>query len=316
MTQSVESGIRNQESGKHICSILNSRFLIPASQTFCFILSLSLYLLPLPSHAQDAQPRMEPPDKQWVVYYRDALPSTAFEDYDIIVFDRDTHPSVRNLTAKGKTVLGYLSAGEAEQYRADFAQVQATHALMEENPNWPGHYVVDVRNPEWTRYLIEDVIPVILQRGFHGIFVDTLDSVEDLEVQNPEKYKGMIDASARMIKAIRHHYPTIKIMINRGFRVMPQIAQDVDYFLAEGILVNYDFEGGNHTLFPDAIYEEYVQKMLAFKEAASHLQLVTLDYWDMEDTETVREIYRRHRVNGFLPYVTTIELDRVDAEPK
>ncbi len=265
--------------------------------------------------AQAATKRAGLKDKNWIVYYSNTHKSSEFSDYDVIVFDRDKHPPIQNLKAAGKTLLGYVSAGEAEKYRPDYKTIQDKNLLMEENPHWPGHFSVDVRNPEWTRYLVEDVIPSIIQRGFHGIFVDTLDSVEDLEVQQPQKYKGMIKASANMIKTIRHHYPDLKIMINRGFEIMPYIAQDVDYLLLEGVMVNYDFEGGNHKLFPDHIYQEYVQKVKALKIKAPHLKVMALDYWHMDDTNMIKTIYKRHRQNGFLPYVTTIELDRLDKEP-
>ncbi len=267
------------------------------------------------AHAAAEESRIVAPDKQWIVYYANEAKAREFNSYDIIVFDRDKHPSLQDLKGRNRVILGYVSAGEIETYRTDFEQVKQANALLEENPNWPGHFAVDVRNPEWTRYIIEDVIPSILQKGFKGIFLDTLDSVEAMELQQPEKYAGMIEASANMIKMIRQHYPNIKIMVNRGFHVMPQVVHEVDYVLAEGILVNYDFDDGEHTLFPDHVYEEYAAKMLALKQKAPHLQLLALDYWHMDDTEMVKTIYEKHEANGFLPYVTTIELNQVDPRP-
>jgi polysaccharide biosynthesis protein PelA len=266
--------------------------------------------------AQENEMGIESPQKRWVVYYADEHPATVFNEYDIIVFDRVAHPPLQPLHAGHKVILGYISGGEIEQVRDDFEQVKAANVLLKENPHWPGAFAVDVRHPEWTRYLIEDVIPDVLQHGFQGIFIDTLDSVEDLEVNDPVKYAGMIQAAATMVSTIRQHYPDIKIMVNRGFRVMPLIAKDVDYVLAEGILVNYDFEKGNHSLFPDEIYQEYVNKMRQLKKEAPHLQLFTLDYWNMDDEKTVKEIYAKQHANGFFPYVTTIDLDNIHAEPK
>jgi polysaccharide biosynthesis protein PelA len=266
--------------------------------------------------AQDNQPRITSPNMHWVVYYGSALPSSHFDRYDLIVFDRDQHPPMQNLKAKGKTLLGYVSVGEAEKYRPDYEMVRATHALLEENPNWPGHFAVDVRNSAWTKYLVEIVIPQVIKSGFDGIFVDTLDSVVELEAQDPVKYKGMTQAAANVIRTIHLNYPNLKIMINRGFDVMPMIAQDVNYVLAEAVLANYDFKTKKHSLFPDAVYQEYVDKMYALRQAAPHLRFVTLDYWNMQDVKGVKEIYRRHRENGFIPYVSTIELDAVHMEPQ
>ncbi len=278
---------------------------------------LTAMLLGSPGHAQaQEQPRITPPDTRWVVYYGEALPSSDFDDYDIIVFDRDKHPPVQNLKAKGKILLGYVSVGEAEKYRPDYEDIRATHALLEENPNWKGHYAVDVRRPEWTQYLIQEVIPQVIRQGFHGIFIDTLDSAEDLEAKNPKKYAGMIKAAAEVVRTIRLNYPDLRIMVNRGFAVMPAIAGDVDYLLAESVLANYDFKKKKASFFPDTVYQEYVDKMQALKREAPQLRLVTLDYWDMKDVGGVKKIYARQKANGFMPYVTTIGLDRVDPEPK
>ena len=56
--------------------------------------------------------------ERWVVYYTDKLPASAFEQYDLIAFDSDSHPPIADLKAKGKTLLGYISFGEAEDYRS------------------------------------------------------------------------------------------------------------------------------------------------------------------------------------------------------
>lgn len=42
---------------------------------------------------------------------------------------------------------------------------------------------------------------------------------------------------------------------------------------------------------------------------------MTLDYWNPADTAGLRRIYRAQRANGFLPYVATVELDRLVPEP-
>ena len=282
------------------------------SSLFCITLA---GLQSMAAYAQGDQ-RADPPGDKWIAYYADTHQPVDFKPYDILVFDRERHPSLQNLKAQRKTILGYMSVGEAEKDRYDYEQVKATNSLLKENPNWPGVFSVDVRKAEWTRHLIEDVIPKIIQSGFDGVFIDTLDSVEQLETENPKKYQGMVDASVRMIKTIRMHYPELKIMINRGFKTMPHIADSVDYLLAESILVNYDFENGDHKLFSDDVYQNYIAQIEEIKKHAPHLYIMTLDYWNMDDTETVKTIYERQRQQGFAPYVSTIELNNIFEEPQ
>jgi len=252
---------------------------------------------------------------RWIVYYDDEKPAEAFIDYDIIAFDRDYHPSLRELQNQGKTLLGYISFGEAEAYREDFATIQQLGVLLEENPMWPGHYIVDIRDPAWTKYVIEEVMPDVIQSGFDGIIVDTLDSIEALEARHPERYAGMVDGAVKMVKAVRTHYPNITIMINRGFDTLPRIAGDIDYVLAESIMVKHLPDDETYTLFPDAIYQDYVDQLDALQKQAPHLEVVTVDYWDPTDHKGIRHIYDTQRAQGFIPYVTTIGLDRVHQEP-
>ncbi|TAE34174.1 MAG: hypothetical protein EAY65_03535 [Alphaproteobacteria bacterium] len=265
---------------------------------------------------QSSKPRENVNPKRFIVYYGAEAKEEQFYPYDIIVFDRDKHPSLQKLRRKNKVLLGYISGGELEQYRDNFEQLKTKFDILGTNETWKDHMIVDVRDPEWTRHLIEDIIPPIVKQGFNGIFIDTLDSVTHYETIDPKRYKGMIQATATMIKTIHYHYPELKIMINRGFDVLPFIANDIHYVLAESTLVQYDFTNHTTKLMDDAIYQHYVQRMFDLKKQAPHLEMTTLDYWKMDDTAMVQELYRRHEANGFMPYVTTIELNRVDNRPQ
>lgn len=254
-------------------------------------------------------------ERKWIAYYANKEESTAFKDYDIIIFDRDKHPSLKNLQSRGAVIFGYASLAEAEKERADYDQVKEFMLTQEENPQWKGHYAIDVRNPQWAKYMIENIIPDIIEQGFDGVFLDTLDRAEDLERKNPKRYRGMIKAAQKLICAIRYHYPNLKIMTNRGFSILPDILQDVDYILAESILVNYDRNKGEHRFFSDSTYEQLVKKVIGFKSKAPHIKILSLDYWDMSDEDMVKTIYDKQRKEGFSPYVTSIELDKIHKEP-
>jgi hypothetical protein len=50
------------------------------------------------------------------------------------------------------------------------------------------------------------------------------------------------------------------------------------------------------------------------RELTPPLPILTLDYWDTADAEGVREIYRRQRALGHLPYVATPLLSKIVPE--
>ncbi|MBF0147858.1 MAG: endo alpha-1,4 polygalactosaminidase [Magnetococcales bacterium] len=253
--------------------------------------------------------------ESWVVYYSDKEPETRFESYSLLVFDSQYHPPLERLKERGKIILGYLSLGEVENHRRHFSTVTEQKLLLMENEDWPGSYFIDVRNPVWTELVIEVLIPELLQQGFHGLFIDTLDNPGYLEDLDPKRYRGMRQGGIHLVKAIRRHYPELPIMINRGFDLLDHLIYDVDMILAESTRSQPDPDGKGHHLTPDAEYEATAAKLRRFKEIRPRLKLYSLDYWDPTDAKGQALIYRQQREHGFIPYVSTIELNQVFPEP-
>lgn len=252
----------------------------------------------------------------WVVYYSDKAPISAFEPYQLAVLDSRDHPPLRALADRGKILLGYISLGEVERHRSHFDAVQAEGILFDENPNWPGSYFVDVRDRRWASRVIETLIPNILRKGFHGLFLDTLDNPPELERRDPDAFKGMTEAAAVLVRAIRLHYPRIKIMMNRGYEILPEVASHIDMVLGESVRGGYDFKTKSYVKVADKDHRWQIDQLLAARKAHPGLGVFTLDYWDPEDREGIAALYREQRSHGVSPYVATIELDRIVPEPR
>lgn len=266
---------------------------------FSFFLSLPFYLL----GSQD----------NWAVYYHDDLDPQSCEGYHLLVLDSKYHPPLQPLKEKDRILLGYISLGEVESHRKHYSQVQ--HLLGQENPHWPGSYYVDVRNPEWSKLVIEELIPEILLKGFDGIFMDTLDNPIYQEEEHPETFKGMTQAAAHLIQTIRMHYPKIKIMMNRAYALLPQVGKEIDMVLGECVYADYNFETKTYQKVEKDQYQQQVQWLKEAKKTFPQLKIYTLDYWSPQDKKGLKEIYQVQKEHGFLPYVATIELDTLIPEP-
>ena len=253
--------------------------------------------------------------KPWVVYYADKAPLDAFGPYGLVVLDSENHPSLQPLRAQGKTLLGYISLGEVEQHRSWYAKVRQWGILKDENPDWKGSYAVDMRDSRWSNLVIETLVPMILERGFHGIFLDTLDNPIHLESVEPRKNKGMTKAAARLVRAIRQRFPNMPIMMNRAYQLLPEVERDIDIELGESIYADYDFGKTVYRRVNMADYEQQVRWLKAAKIRQPALHVMTLDYWNPDDAAGIRQIYAVERANGFSPYVATVELDRIVTEP-
>jgi len=256
------------------------------------------------------------PTLRWVCYYSNKAPIPAFDAFDLLILDSETHPELLALSSRGKKLIGYLSVGEAESHRAYFGSVKAEGILLQENPHWKGSFFVDVRDPRWTKRIIEQLIPDILRRGFSGVFLDTVDNAPYLESSDPVRYKGMAASMSNLIKTIRRHFPHIEIIVNRGFEILPQVSSDINMVLGESVFADYDFAAKKYRLVPKAEYQAYVRTLKDARKQNPRLTVLTLDYWDPADKKGVARIYREQRANGFAPYVATLALDQIVPEPK
>lgn len=254
-------------------------------------------------------------NERWAVYYNNQAPYLDFRPYELLVLDSDVHPSLNPFIAAGKTILGYISLGEIAKHNGYFADAKKESLLLDENPNWPGSYFVDVRDPRWTKMVIEELIPFVLRQRFDGLFWDTLDDAEFLERKDPEKYKGMVAAAVKLIKTIRLNYPHVPVMMNRGLDLLPQVVTDIPMVLAESIFTRYDKASKKYEKVPLQEYLAQVERLKSAKIQNPNLKIYTLDYWDPADTATIAEIYRVQREKGFIPYVSTPDLQKLIPEP-
>jgi polysaccharide biosynthesis protein PelA len=254
-------------------------------------------------------------DMRWVVCYSDKPRVEEFLGYDPVVLDSDAHPPLALLARHGASVLAYLSLGEVASHRAYFAALKTDGILLGENPNWRGSFFVDVRDLRWQQRVIGQVVPAMLASGFNGLFLDTLDDPAALERADPERYCGMSAAAANLVKTLRQAFPRIRLMVNRGYELMPEVAGIIDYLMGESVYTTYNAAHRGYLRVPAAQYRQQVALMRQALRWNPKLRLCSLDYWEAADRKEIRHIYQVEQRNGFAPYVATPELDRIVRVP-
>ena len=249
----------------------------------------------------------------WVIYYGDSAPLEAFDPYDPIILQSEFAFAAD--LAQNKTVLGYLNLGEAETENPEFLEMQEKGLLIEENPDWPGSWKIDLRHSFWQSNILEKKIPALLQAGFNGLFLDQLDVVLDLEEKNPEKFKGMKEAAIWLVKEIRKQFPEIKLMMNRGYEILPQVGRDIDYELAETLYTSYNFKTKRYYVRSKQEFEWQLAKLNAARKTFPNLVYFSLDYWNSNDKKMLEKIYSVELTHSFRPYVSIISLDKIVPAP-
>lgn len=229
--------------------------------------------------------------------------------YDMAILDPDIHPPLKSL--KGEIILiAYVSVGEAETYRSYWEAVKDKPWIVGENPNWDGNYFVDIRNEEWRRIVIDEVISDIVNDGFEGIMMDTLDTAPMLEQTLPDKYGGANKAMINFVKAIHQKYPTLYLISNNGYAILEDIAPYLSAALAEDINMMIDFEKDDYKEVPG---KARLYKISVLKKVMNQhkIPVFNIDYVPRGDKRLAKQCIDESRRLGFRPYVAEKHLNSI-----
>lgn len=174
--------------------------------------------------------------------------------------------AVLGLGSTTKTAV-YLSIGEiglSNTYWVDGEQVFG-QVIYDAHPEWfrarnPyfDSYFADTNAVGWQDFVLDQAAQ-LLARGYDGIFMDTVDTVDVY----PELIPGMVTLIARL----RDENPDAIIIQNRGMNVIPQTGPDVDALMFEvfNTTYNYDLEAYTRTDVDAPGYPEIVRKAVDYR---------------------------------------------------
>lgn len=269
---------------------------------------------PMPHKSQQAAaPQADSSKLRWAVYYAKELPAESFKDYDVVVFDRVYYPDFKKIQPHS-TVLAYVTIGEVRGDTDEYKLMEAQKALISPRSKWDT-YTVDIISKTWAKLVMAQVEDA-MDKGFDGVMLDTVDSALHLaDMDSPERGLAAQEGAIALIKEMHQRFPGMKIMLNRGFEVLPRVAPAIDFILAESTLAETDVSTGQSKVFPATTYQSLVDRLNQARAINPKIQIFALDYWNQDDAEGIRQLYAIHRAHGFVPYVTTPDLRRHTPEP-
>jgi len=241
-----------------------------------------------------ASPMLESLD--WPHYARDA---------QMVVLSGDPRIPVQDFPPR--TIrLAYLSIGEADTRRPYWPAIQNEPFLVEPNPNWPG-VRVDFRDERWQEVLLRDELPPLMQRGYDGVMLDTLDTIPYLEGKDPARFAGSRQALRDWLRRMREAFPRAVFIANGGDALV-DAAPFVDGFVVEGVFALYDPGRRAYRATTDA---ERAWKLgaIARARAVAPRPVFTIEYADVGDTALARWAAQESTRHGFRPYVGVRDLN-------
>lgn len=236
-----------------------------------------------------------------------SLSQKQINKFDLAILDADAHP---RFDKNSKTMMiGYVSLGEAESYRYFWPKIKDTPIILQKNPNWLESCYVDINNPEWSRLLLEEVIPNIVSQGFDGLFFDTIDTV-DIFADNKQEYENAKTAMITLIKNIREKYPDLYLISNNGFSIIYDIVEYLNGVLIEDLSMMIDFKTNKYRKVEEDVKQDKTKVLRDLKQKYD-LDIFVIDYADENDKKSKKICKNYAEKNGFLFYVAEKNLSKI-----
>lgn len=240
-------------------------------------------------------------------YYGSRPPVEDLRHFDQIVIQPSQilpHERTALLNLDSSLVFAYVSFGEIARNSEDMKHVDTEWSLGI-NPAW-NSLVMDMTNPAWREYLLEQHFNRLWRDGYRAFFLDTFDSyliVTSEGKQREEQEAGLVS----LLAEVKRRFPGCKLILNRGFEVLDRAAQYADGIVAESLFQGFDPVTGKHAPTKPENQEWLINAMTRaqneFKVPATVLDYVDPGNWE-EAEKTAREIVKL----GFMPWVANGDL--------
>ncbi len=193
-----------------------------------------------------------------------------------------------SLRQRGVEPLAYMSLSEDHGPAAPWQR-------PDRNPDWGGAFV-EISHPGWVAHVLRQA-STALDAGFGGLFLDAL----NVELTYPEDIPHLL----ALVAAIRERAGTAYLLANRGFGLLPQMAELVDGVLFESFSVRWTDRG--YAPWPPDVLEQHAK--IAERLLEFDLDLYALDYADTEGLAAFAA--RRARQFGLHSFISDRALSRL-----
>jgi cysteinyl-tRNA synthetase, unknown class len=255
-------------------------------------------------------------------YAHDRLDALAGASQRLVVIDlaRDarsdwfTPAELAGLHARGKTALAYFEIGSVENYRPEYAQLRRDGAplILNQWDEWPEEYFVRYWDARWWNQVIRPRIDQALRAGFDGVYLDTPLAYESVDLRlvpgwtRERLARAMVDLIVRIGRYAKARTP--------GFWIFPQNSPELRRY--PGYRDAIDGIGMEELFFRATdrrCTEDYCAENLREARAlhAAGKVVLAVDY--ARRPENVAAACAAYRREGFLGYVTSVDLDSISA---
>ena len=221
-----------------------------------------------------------------------------------------TKKEIQALKSQGKTLVSYLSIGEAEDYRDYWQDVWSNTPppfLEKENAEWQGNFKVHYWDATWQAIILKKVEAIALQ-GYDGVYLDIIDGYWYFEEKGRATAKQeMIDFVIRISKAAKKIRPNFMVIPQNS----PELIESHAYLDAIDGLGKEDTWYNDDEL-QDKENQEYELHYLRRAKKSGKF-ILAVDY--PTNPSYQKDFLRKTVEEGFIPFVGTRALDKSSISP-
>ena len=238
-------------------------------------------------------------------YYGQPVPIDLLANFDQVVVEPDNTNNIGQLITHGVDVFAYISVGEIHPSRPWFPDIPKQW-LLGENSAWASH-VVDLRQTAWHDFLINKLMAPLWEQGYRGFFLDTLDSYQ-LATMDIKHRGSQQQALVSLIKTMHSRFPGIKLILNRGFELLPEISGFVYAVAAESLYQGWNASAKMYTEVtePD---RDWLLSRLTQAHKDYGLPIIAIEYVAPNRRDLAREVASKIKALGFMPWVSNPAMD-------
>ena len=239
------------------------------------------------------------------LYYGQSIPLKEFRVFDIVVVEPDHGHEPKRHARADSQLFAYVSVAEVQASRTYFKDIPPAWQ-MARNGDW-NSIVIDQTPEAWPAFFADRVVGPLWEKGYRGFFLDTLDSYRlAKQFDEAAQQRGLI----RVIETLHARYPGIKLILNRGFEIVPQVRDKVFMVAAESLYQGWNAGSKRYEPVKPADRDWLLGQLKTIRERDG-IPVLAIDYVAPHDRKLTRETARKIRELGFIPWVTDAKLESI-----
>lgn len=231
------------------------------------------------------------------LYYAADAPLNELKAFDIVIVEADHGYDPQRYRKPYSELYAYVAIGEVQPSRP-YAPLIPAERLLAANAGW-GSQVVDLSWAEWPQFVAERVVAPLWEKGYRGFFLDTLDSYRlAVTFDETAQQRGLV----AVIETLHRRFPGIRLILNRGFEVVPKVRDKVQMVAAESLFRGWNAAAGRYVEVA-ASDRDWLLGQLRRVRDEQGIPVLAIDYVAAHDRELARTTAERIKALGIVPWV-------------